>query len=295
MHWGAKIKDKKDTPSEHTPETPKTPHNDDAEYEKASGISKRQLELKILAIATKEQRAPNPKQIWYVHESVLQQNHLDANNLAPFVPLVTPFSERKAQLSCEKPRQVSPETPCTSKKGLKRKGERIPSVKALFEVLAKSPGAISSNVGPPQYKKPRLDDASGKNVADPSTPVTTLPCDSHLSEPPMKRACHERDKPPESVIVIHSDDSQESNNTKENVTAPTVITGVNSPSTDCKNLPMVCATEEPRVAIRALQECTNSQQNPPALEHNVPEGIDWRKITMESNVNTIVVSADVHS
>ena len=108
-HWGAKVRgnsqdpvtDSKDVPmatngltphkTNHshsviaaTPKRSKTP-TDFGSLGFASGISKRQLERKIQAIAVKEIRPPSVKALFYVHADVLHEYRVDEENMVALV------------------------------------------------------------------------------------------------------------------------------------------------------------------------------------------------------------------
>ena len=256
-------------------ETPNSHQNDTTKYENASGISKRQLEIKIQSIATKDLRPPHSKPVWCVHDFVLQHYDIDPQEITPLV--VSPPSKS----TCDKPKMMSPETPCSNgvKRGIKRKTDGTPSVKTLFEVLPKSPGICKA---PKETKTIAASKHTPPQVINPPS----------TSSPPIKKV--RLNNPTSSnvgeVIVIQSDDSLEnSNNVKENMSADSsnatsiIVTGhpTTLPSSPNKLMKM---------HLGALQECTNALgsecEEPPELT------IDWQKLLL--NRNKVVVSADIH-
>ena len=113
-----------------------------------SGISKRQLERKIQQIAVKEIRPPSAKNMWYVHESVLKQYNMDSSKL--LVPLLPQANQNSTEYSSHPEAPFS--TPVGHKRGTKRKtGGTTPSVKTLFEAIARSPPIIT-----PTHNQKRL-------------------------------------------------------------------------------------------------------------------------------------------
>ena len=281
VHWGRKVLTSSSEPSssnssEPILETPNSHQKDTTKYENASGISKRQLEIKIQSIAIKESRPPHSKPVWCVHDSVLQRYGIDPQEITP---LVSPPS----QTTCDRPKMMSPETPCSNgvKRGIKRKTDGTPSVKTLFEALAKSP----ANCKAPKETKTALEGASKHTPAQVVHPPST--------SPPTKKArlnTNESPAPSGEVIVIQSDDSLESsNNVKENMSA------------DLSNATSIIVTSHPttlpsspnkltKIHLGALQECTNALGS--ECEEPVEQAIDWQKLLL--NRNKVVVSADIH-
>ena len=233
--WGAKIC-APSTPSGPLSPTAATPETPQA-LVSACGISKRQLERKITAIATKEQRPSCSKPLWYVHDAVLQKYSIDG----------------KALLLNTRSRSP-PDTPSSAGVGVGKKGVRGPTVKSLFAALAKTPPvqvAVSpgngsdvpppfatSHSGGPRETKRRIQTVMLESTctvnSTNSTPV-------HLADtkmPPTKKRRVElfridslplaplqdttaSSQPPaagQQQIVI-SDDSLSSDNTKENATS----------------------------------------------------------------------------
>ncbi len=305
VHWGAKMTadtpDKDRTVPIPPPSTPRTPQKE-AEYEAASRISKKQLKQKILAIAVKEQRQGDSRPAWYVHGAVMQQYGTEPGSLTPLVPVATPSSERKHPQSCEKSRQVSPETPCAgsasgSKKGVKRKVEGMQSVKTLFEALIKSP---PSYVNKPSAKKPRIE------------PLTCGTADT--LEPPNKKARHaECDankisnatprNDPAVVIVVDDDSANGCDESKENTTPTTspplssVLPSTRTPSRGLEPSCLQGVRSSPGALYPPLQECRRQGQmfgSGGVAEGE--QGIDWQAVTLKSkaDANIMVVSADVH-
>ena len=271
VHWGRKVltsssESSSSNLSEPILETPNSHQKDTTKYENASGISKRQLEIKIQSIAIKESRPPHSKPVWYVHDSVLQRYGID---LQEITPLVSPPS----QSTCDRPKMMSPETPCSIsvKRGIKRKTNGTPSVKTLFEALAKSP----ANCKAPKETKTVLEAASKH------TPVQVVHPPS--TSPPTKKArlsTNESSAPSSlgEVIVIPSDDSLESgNNVKENMSA------------DSSNATSIIVTSHPttlpsspnklmKIHLGALQECTNALGS--ECEEPAEQTIDWQKLLL---------------
>ena len=134
-HWGARVwKNSKETPSmdskegsvmtngattphktnnmnqtiDSTPKRSKTPV-DFQGYEAISGISKRQLEMKIRAIAVKEIRTLLGKQMWYVHVEIMKQYGLEDDNLVPLVSDNSSPTLIRADLPCVTKPAFSPD------------------------------------------------------------------------------------------------------------------------------------------------------------------------------------------
>ena len=321
MHWGARVmaeqeESKADDPSmtsaqpSEVPKTPKTPQSQ-PNYESTSGISKRQLEMKITKIAEKESRVTSSKPLWYVHDSVLRQYGMEASTITTLVPLASPFS--KLQLGDrEKPKMPSPETPCSgnTKKGVKRKVGNTPSVKSLFEASTKS---LKINADLPQEKKLKLVSAtelssSSSNSASVSSPHPSQ-ASSHKPHPlptcPDQR-CSAVGSTAQKVIVILTDDSSDGlpanliNKTDNKVTSP--ATACTSPSAPLPQTTSdICKLPNPlpkQSLLNALHERTNQPSGQGAatvvqMAVQLPEfRIDWKKLI--ANSNKVVTSADVH-
>ena len=198
-HWGAKISTSSlprvplpwsdlenvdSTPNSSktssTPKSSKTP-SEYQEYETASGISKRQLEKKIQAIAVKEMRSPINRVVWYVHNRVLKQYGLDQENMVPLAPDGSPTLKPNSECS-------SPDTVVVGSKR-KRSG-----VKSLIHFLSKSP--INSN---PQLsgsaKRLKVDQdvaTSGSSLEkDSLIIIEKSSSDKILPQPLPKRICLE--------------------------------------------------------------------------------------------------------
>ena len=160
----------------------------EGECENASRISKRQLEKKIQQIAVKEVRAPSTKYTWYVHDSILQQYKIDPAHFTPLVLPPTPKSSSRN--STEK--STSPETPLATpvaKKGSCNKRKLpggTPSVKTLFEAIAKSPQNSSAVATPPNQKRLKLTPLSSTSGGGRGACA-----DGTRGEPPKKRICLE--------------------------------------------------------------------------------------------------------
>ena len=88
-HWGAKIlASRPASPAgspPHNGSPPQTPKHssEEEQFELASGISKRQVEHKILSIATKETGPVQHRNCWLVHSALLQEYNL----MEDFTPL----------------------------------------------------------------------------------------------------------------------------------------------------------------------------------------------------------------
>lgn len=141
-HWGAKVSinspnpvpPAEDKPVDSTPKS--TNPTQMQEYANASGISKRQLEKKIQAIAKKEVRVPMGRPVWYVHESVMKQYGLSQENLTPLVPdICSPLLSPK--LPDQQPACKTPETANQVCRSLKRKNGVMG--KSLLQFLSKPP------------------------------------------------------------------------------------------------------------------------------------------------------------
>lgn len=153
------------------------------EYESASGISKRQLEKKIQAIAIKEVRAPVFRPVWYVHEEVLKQYGLDLENFTALVPNGSPtlLSAKSVDHTHTPPSSVSPDP---ANHSAKRKG------KSLLQFLTRSPLDKSQLPSP---KRPKVETECGHHdvvIVDPPPSASSgASADEVLAEPLAKRAC----------------------------------------------------------------------------------------------------------
>ena len=266
---------------------PKTPGGG-SELENASGISKRQVEKKIQSMAVKEARPPSNKQLWYVHDSVLQKYGIDGNALSPLQVTASPSVVGRA--GGEHGTSVnSPQTPCGS--GAATRKRKVKGMKSLFDFVnsAAATSAASSASGgreaqPPSLKKSRIE-AGGSNTAatkassKPLATLTSLPSNNvqvlptstttpNDMEPPLKKARLDLtvESPPKlinsdkEVIVIDSDNS----NDKENSVgvgekaAPISL----NPAVDKTNA--ACATATLSVAptlnllAKLVQQCTST-------------------------------------
>ena len=195
---------------------------------------------------------------------------------------ITPLVSPPSQTTCDRPKMMSPETPCSNgvKRGIKRKTDGTPSVKTLFEALAKSP----ANCKATKETKTLLEAASKHSPAQVVHPPST-------SSPPTKKArlnTNEFPAPSSEVIVIQSDDSLESsNNVKENMSADNATSIiVTSHPTMLPSSP----NKLMKIHLGALQECTNALGS--ECEEPVEQAIDWQKLLL--NKNKVVVSADIH-
>lgn len=158
-HWGAKISQNS---SENTPQspvpssttkpvetldnTPKGSRNPAQfqEFECLSGISQRQMERKIKAIAVKELRLPITKSVWYVHAPILKQYGLEQEDFTPLVQdtsgsplLCEKIVEQITPQSATKPLALSPESGKMAGKGVKRKPNGVG--KSLLQFLVPLP------------------------------------------------------------------------------------------------------------------------------------------------------------
>ena len=204
---------------------PKTPGatGNGSELENASGISKRQLERKIQSMAIKEARPPNHRQLWYVHDSVLQKYGIDGNALSPLPVRVASSPSVVATTTTRGGENHgngvnSPQTPCGSGAASTSSRKRKPlakGMKSLFDFVnsassattASNSNAASSGGGetgqPPLFKKPRIEDGgsnmsavaavttkSSKPLATSSNTIQVLPTSTSPKgiEPPLKKA-----------------------------------------------------------------------------------------------------------
>lgn len=178
-HWGAKmsmnspnpppdlVPDKVDSTPKSTTDSALFQH-----YAKASGISKRQLEKTIQAIATKEARPPLNKPVWYVHDNVMKQYGLTQENLTPLVPDSLPILSPR--LPDNQPSHRTPEAANQAGRTLKRKANS--AGKSLLQFLSRSPLA-------PSPKRIKCDAQGDKQdeviILDPPPSKT----DSHIPAP----------------------------------------------------------------------------------------------------------------
>ena len=101
------------------------------ECEASSGISKRQLEIKIRAIAVKKTQSLLDKPAWCVHVEILKQYGLDQENI---VALVSDNSSPILTTACHLPATKAATTPEKAIKQRKRKGYEHSS-RTLFSFL----------------------------------------------------------------------------------------------------------------------------------------------------------------
>ncbi len=269
---------------------PKTPGatggGSTSELENASGISKRQLERKIQSMAVKEARPPNHKQVWYVHDSVLQKYGIDGNALSP-LQVVSPSVVAKGG---EKSASVnSPQTPCGSGAATMNSRKRKPlakGMKSLFDFVnsANSSASASSGGGegqPPLLKKPRVEEGgSNTAVAKLNEPLATLMSSDtspNSMEPPLKKARLDltvespkklKNSADEEVIVIDCDNSNDKDKgvvvekgapvclNLVDITNTTSATALLSVSTD------VTTAAAPTISLLAklIQQCANASR-----------------------------------
>lgn len=157
------------------------------EYESASGISKRQLEKKIQAIAIKEVRAPVFRPVWYVHEEVLKQYGLDLENFTALVPNGSPTLSAKSVDHTHTPPSSNAKifvSPDPANHSAKKKG------KSLLQFLTRSPLDKSQLPSP---KRPKVETECGRHdviIVDPPPSASSgASADEALAEPLAKRAC----------------------------------------------------------------------------------------------------------
>lgn len=93
-----------------TPKRNKTPIHLQG-FEASSGISKRQLEMKIRAIAVKEVRSALGKPTWYVHVEILKQYGLDQGKIVALVS----DSSSPTLIKADIPGMTKAVTPCMTK------------------------------------------------------------------------------------------------------------------------------------------------------------------------------------
>lgn len=254
MHWGSKvmatsaansdplgIRERSTSPTDNVTKStttsaevspfckPKTPGGSNSEIENASGISKRQLEKKIQSIAVKEVRQPNSRQLWYVHDAVLEKYSIDGNTSSP--PLSSP-SVGTRMGSESNVNMASPQTPCSSG-GVAMKRKTPKGVKSLFDFInTASPSSTGGGRGEDKsvstIKHTKMDDTGGKAVKStepqliltkintlvksPNTVLNTTPTEG--LEPPLKKARLDLNPPAKQndIIVIDSDNSNDKEN-----------------------------------------------------------------------------------
>ena len=307
-HWGGKVLEKQDKPEtilpapfDHSPSgrqcSPQASMKE-CDYEKASCISKRSLEMKIKEIATKGINPSSTRSVWTVYSSILEQYKIDPSQLAPLSPsLSTPRSHTGGERQI-----ISPATP-SSKSGTKRRLDGTPKIASLFKAIAKSPKtprkattdvhkeqkittALSPNCVEPQSKKMRLE----------SVTTTQQSCGAPLAE---------NDSQP--VIIVNSDISDEMEliphppNTKENLssTACSPVTSRMEPLSKKELTPHSSdvhtskLSEAPLNGISSFQERTN-QLRDAGFSEVASQCIDWKELLQRSNTNTITVTAEIH-
>ena len=189
LHWATKLSNGMDSnllPPFSGMDTSPPAATRDGKSENDSGISKRQLEMKIQQIASKSVRAPSTKSTWCVHDSILRQYNIDPARLVPLLP-PTPKSESGSE------KRPSPDAPLStpgSKKSVKRKAPTpAVTVKAFFEQIAKSPtSALADTLS---RKRLKLEDSPAATQNKSALPVHV----DSTSTPPEKRRCLERKAP----------------------------------------------------------------------------------------------------
>lgn len=201
------------------PKTPGTNVGNSSELENASGISKRQLERKIQSMAIKEARPPNHRQLWYVHDSVLQKYGIDGNTLSLLQVHVASPSTVATGRGGENHSTSgvnSPQTPCGSgavtaassrkrkppAKGMKSLFDFVQSANSTATVNSSSATASMSSGGgegqPPSIKKSRIEDGGSNNTAaikSSKPPLATL-TSSNIQVVPTNTSPNGMEPPP---------------------------------------------------------------------------------------------------
>ena len=316
LHWGRKILESRDVSTPSPPPFPSAgavtsppTSRKETDYENACGISKRQLEMKIQQIASKGVRPPFTRSVWTVHDSVLQHYKIDPSCLIVHLP-PTPKSQNGGEKQSPTPDAICV-TP-SNKKGTKRKMDGPPTVtvKSLFEAIAKSPQtAKMATLEGPNDKKRKIQDMLPATENGRALPVELLePPDKKLRletksvDPSIQPKAMNPVLPPEPVIIIHSDDTEEAiippnpSNTKENhshslkrLPAATLL----KQATPTSTLP---TTEQfnPPISTSSLQERTN-QLGGCSVEEEMKPHINWQELLQNSHTrNIIVTTAEIH-
>ena len=218
------------------PKTPCGTNNNSSELENASGISKRQLEKKIQFMATKEVRPPSSRQLWYVHNTVLEKYNIDVNTLSPLLTSPSVGAAKSTPSENGNSRRVpSPQTPYGSGTTRKRKPK---GVKSLFDFVNSSSSSPSSGtatsggrtgvVKSPSVKQTTnaiMEVVSNSGVKT-SKPLATLvsllanhaqavsPGSAGCLEPPLKKprldaSLSSKSPTAENVIINRSDNDKE--------------------------------------------------------------------------------------
>ncbi len=172
--------------------TPKRakPQTDFAALEFASGISKRQLERKVQAIAVKEIRPPSNKPLYYVHAEILQEYGFDEENMVSLVS--DPRSSSPLLLRADMVKTSTLASPDTQ---VRQKKKVVPgNHQSLFHFLK------SSKSGSPGCKGGNKNSSSGttlgkhqhskENESSESDVIlvkVTPPSDLGVREPPAKK------------------------------------------------------------------------------------------------------------
>lgn len=252
MHWGAKIsasdsplkvpplkvppaRSPSQTNSTPCPSTDTTPKNVD--YESMARISKRQLEKKIQAIAVKETRPPIPRQVWYVHGTVLKQYGLSEEGITSLLP----EGDGSPSLTAKPIGQKSFVTPggTPNNRTAKRKSGHMGG-KSLLDFLSRSP--LNSKQTPSPTKRMKMD-----------TLTTSGGCDDvMILEPPQaKREVKEVKEVEETV-------STENSSTSCNVAIPTKTSSMDHViEKDCD----LMVINEPQPKRVCLEEPTRLSEN----------------------------------
>lgn len=304
VHWGAKQPHPPIIPSEQLPSmcSPKalppcginhklaTPSSEEY-YASVCNMSKRQLESKIVTIATKEVRSQ--KAMWYVHQEILQQYGL-SDAIIPLEVLGLSAVDKSVDHSCR------------GRRGIKRSGSH-PPVKTLQHFFQTSPAShpqqktMSSTIGggiqpsdsscdPVKTSQFFLPLPLASPQSDKEIPLSTynqvarklvLSSETHLP----KRARLDDASPfsnnnAPSLIVLDSDDSQ-SNSTELDVTE-TVASRMDKPM----------EVDRPQETHAVLEERTNIPCNAPPTDTSGLARVDCQNQWVENS--RLEVSVDVH-
>lgn len=176
-----------------TPKRSKTPTRFQG-YEATSGISKRQLEMKIQAIAMKEIRLPINKPVWYVHTEILKQYGLDQENIVALVSDSSSPILVRADLLSTTNTTISPDTIAKQRK---RKGYEKTS-KSLMHFLktsqsSPSPKRVKTEDTPLEKQQEHQTKESDEVIF---VKMTSIVVDENsLKEPPAKKLHLEASKP----------------------------------------------------------------------------------------------------
>jgi hypothetical protein len=275
------------------PKTP-GPTGNSSELENASGISKRQLERKIQSMAVKEARPPNHKQLWYVHDSVLQKYDIDGNALSPLQVVASPGTAATTRGGDNNGANGvnSPQTPCgtgavTAASSRKRKPP-AKGMKSLFDfvhsasstTINSSSAAVSMSSGggegtPPSIKKSRIEEGGSSNTATTksSKPLATLTSNNiqimltstspnAMEPPPLKKArldltvdSPKKSKSSDKNMEVIVIDSEDSSDKEKSVAVKKGATPIGVNLVDITNISS--ATPPPTLSTGALNMSTS--------------------------------------